>query len=228
MRISMTSAIAALVLATAAPAAEAATVEVIGGTVTFAFDDDLTNDLGFRLDGVSFDVEAVPTAGSITVPINGPSHPRPSALSFDPADIRGTADGAIETRGLLFFERGDLVLGDFTLRRDGPGLLTVIDNAALGGRPFLHGVVTSVGLSGPERIGLEADLSLAAAFADVLEEAFPDRSLEGLPVGTLTVDAIVTPIPGAFVLAATGFLGLVALRRQARRRGDDGVAPGAT
>lgn len=200
------------------PPASAATVEVIGGTTSVALDTDALALAGLEIAGVTPAVGSGPDG--VVFGVNGPDAPFPqrqSTLSFDPTDLT-TLSGTIEHTGSVLFNGEGIVTGNFTIAPGGPAGFTVTDNVSLAGLVLFDAAPTNVVVE-PGRLLVEGTLAVSQAFADALVTGgFTQLDLGGAPIGTFVTDTVVTPLPGAVVLAGTALAGLGLLRRGQLRR----------
>lgn len=217
---------AALALAAVAlpPPADALPVKVVGGETRVVLDTDALAENGLDLAGVT---PAVDTAGGpgVGFAINGQHVPlgaRPTTFAYDTDDPLNTLSGAIEHTGSVLFNDEAVIVGNFSIESIGGNIFSVTDRVGVGIPLFDAVADLDTIVADDRRLFVEGELKVSAAFAGLLQTAgFTDDDLTGVGVGGFTTDAVVTPLPGAFVLAGSGLaaLGLIgAHQRRSRAR----------
>lgn len=196
-------------------------VEITGGQTSVLLDTALLDSAaGLTLSSVSGDVIAPGNLGadSVAFGINDRDGDLPTTFAYDPADFLGTFSGTIEHSGSVFFNGGDVEVGDFTIGFDagrvGDDRSGFFVESTTGVAAILFDVsnpgtldATSTSLT----IG-DADLLVSAEFGQFLfDNGFSSSDLAGADVGDALVEAV--PAPGTFV-ALAGAMGLAARRRR--------------
>ncbi len=212
-------------LIAASTTADAALLEVLGGTTTVALEPAALKLAGLEVTGVVGGAQAGPNGVSFA--INGRDVGgllAPTTLTYDSTDIAGTLSGSIEHSGGVEFNQVVLA-GNFSIAPGGSHVFTVSDNLQTSGVALFDANVTNLDDSVPGRLLVEGDLKVTSAFAHALiDTGLTKLNLTGEVAGTYSTDAIVTPIPGGMVLAGTALAGLGFLRRRQLRKREAAAA----
>lgn len=195
-------------------------IDVVGGQTSVLLDTaTLSAAASLNLSGVSGEVIAPGELGpdSVAFGINSRSASNlPTTFSY--AAGLGSFSGTIEHTGSVFFNNGDVEVGDFTIGFDGNRVggdrSGFFVESTTGIAAVLFDVATPSFLSATDSgLVIEADLLVSAEFGQFLfDNGLSSSNLVGADVGDARVNAV--PTPGA--LAAFAALGLTVSSRRRR------------